>query len=135
MSKDVTGIRMTRRSFTTYGLATGLSLAAPSIAAAATKVDAKVPFLRGVNFVGLSDESWSQPPAKPAVDYYIRQKKMNVVRLVTPWEFIQPDLKAPLDAKSVALMQDQVDRVTGAGASSSWNFTKAAAASAMARTT
>ena len=83
-------------------------------ARSASKFD--LPPLRGVNFAGLSSESWSQPPPLGAVNYYIRQKKMNVVRLNFPWEFLQPELFCPLNEKNTLIVQQQVDRITGAGA-------------------
>lgn len=105
-----TGI--TRRQLAAAGLSlAGLGGVAPTRAAAAP-----LPFLRGVNFCGLSDQPGSQAPAKPAVDYYIRQKQMNVVRLNFPWEFIQPVLGAPLAEAALGEIDDQVDRITASGA-------------------
>ncbi|MDB5877287.1 MAG: macromolecule metabolism protein, partial [Variovorax sp.] len=102
---------ITRRRLATGGLALAGLGTVGRIPAAET-----LPFLRGVNFNGLSDQPGSQAPARPAVDYYIRQKRMNVVRLNFPWEVIQPVLSGPLADASLREIDDQVDRVTAAGA-------------------
>jgi endoglucanase len=73
-------------------------------------------FLTGINFSGLSYEPWSQWPLAAAADYFCNVKKMNVVRLCWAWEIAQPILNGPLDAKQVAGIEDQIARITGAGA-------------------
>jgi len=105
---------LTRRKLHAISLGLFFSSAITSVARSAPRKN--LPFLTGVNFTGLSDEAWSQPSPKGAVDYYIGQKKMNVVRLNFPWEFIQPRLFGPLDEKNKRILQEQIDRITGAGA-------------------
>lgn len=109
--------RLTRRKFGMLGLSAGLTLVRPTLGNAdeAPAVDS-IPFLRGVNFNGLTHEPGSQAPATPAVDYYLRQKSMNVVRLCLSWEFVQPTLNAPLDPECLPVIEDQIDRIGAAGA-------------------
>lgn len=106
--------KLTRRKLNTLAV-TALALPfLPHPARSAPVAD--LPLLHGINFAGLTNESWSQPPPAEAVDYYIRQKKMNVVRLNFPWEFVQPELNGPLDELGSLALQLQIDRITSAGA-------------------
>lgn len=113
--------RLTRRDFAALAAA----YVSPCIAAdtvplvvssAITQSPQRVPFLRGINFTGLGHEPGSQAPHPAAVDYYIRQKRMNVVRLNITWEMMQPELNGPLDPKQVAIVEEQIERITAAGA-------------------
>jgi endoglucanase len=71
----------------------------------------RYPFLRGVNFSGMEFTDYPRPPLAVAADYFIRQKRMNVVRLPIRWETIQPELLGRLDAKVVGMVHEQIDRV------------------------
>lgn len=81
-----------------------------------SRVSTALPFLRGVNFGGLTHEAWSQAPAPPAYDYYLRQKKMNAVRLVLTWEWIQPRMQAALDPERCRVIDEQIGRAASSGA-------------------
>lgn len=81
-----------------------------------SRLSTALPFLRGVNFGGLTHETWSQAPAPAAYDYYLRQKKMNVVRLVFTWEWIQPRMQAPLDPERCRVIDEQIGRAATTGA-------------------
>jgi endoglucanase len=103
--------------------ASGLSLAAWLSQARPASVEQKaidrspdLPFLRGVNFGGLTHESWRQAPAPPAFDYYLCQKRMNVIRLNLTWEFIQPRLRMSLDPASCRVIDEQINQAVAAGA-------------------
>lgn len=106
-----------RRTFNTLSMSAILAAAlvdkSYSQAAASSK---NIPFLRGINFTGLTSTRGSQAPAAGAVDYYILQKKMNVVRLNFDWAFLQPQLFGAFDIKNVAILQQQINRITQAGA-------------------
>ena len=65
-------------------------------------------YLRGVNFTGMQYTPGERWPVSRAVDYYVGQKKMNVVRLPLLWELVQPQLNGPLDPAQTAGIADQV---------------------------
>jgi endoglucanase len=70
-----------------------------------------MPFLRGVNFTGISHEVGSQEPSLNASKYYLGQKKMNVVRLNITWEWIQPRLNENLDPIACSIIERQMERI------------------------
>lgn len=107
--------RFSRRHVAALGLSWGASLATGRLAAG-ERAPPSLPFMRGVNFGGLTHEAWSQPPAPPAYDYYLRQKKMNVVRLNFTWEWIQPRLQAALDPERARAIDEAISRAASAGA-------------------
>jgi len=108
---------ITRRTLNQL-IASAAFLSAGSIRSPARAVAVKpaIPFLRGVNFSGLTSEVWNLPPPEAAAEYYLDQKKMNVVRLNFDWRFIQPQLYGPLDERNALLIDEQVRRITGRGA-------------------
>ncbi|RYF76103.1 MAG: glycoside hydrolase family 5 protein [Comamonadaceae bacterium] len=106
--------RYSRRQLAVIGLSWATMLASAR-AATGSRAKGRMPFLRGVNFGGLTHEAWSQPPALPAYDYYLRQKKMNVVRLNFTWEWVQPRLQAPLDVDHCRVIDQQIKQATSAG--------------------
>ena len=71
--------------------------------------------LRGVNFSGLEYVGGHQVPVPMAVDYYLRQKRMNVVRLGLSWELIQPKLDGPLDQVVAGAVQLLIATIVAAG--------------------
>lgn len=107
---------LTRRSFNLLGLSLGLSLGGGAARADEPRQVPPMPFLRGTNFGGMSYTPGQMWPVKPAVDYYISQKRMNVVRLCLLWELVQPQLNGEIDPEQKAGIEDQIDRITAAGA-------------------
>lgn len=107
-----------RRDFLAQGLLWALMPFGPAVGQAAeanVREAGDLPFLRGVNFSGLTHEVWNLPPAEGACSYFVRDKRMNVVRLNFSWEFIQPELGAPLNAAACAAIDVQIDRISAAG--------------------
>ncbi|MBQ0819061.1 cellulase family glycosylhydrolase [Microvirga sp. HBU67558] len=58
-------------------------------------------------------EQW---PRAEAADYFIKQKRMNVVRLSLLWELMQPILGGPLAVAQTRGIQTQIGRIAGLGA-------------------
>jgi endoglucanase len=74
------------------------------------------PMIRGVNLAGndgyIGKTIW---PTDQGMDYYLA-KGMNVFRIMTLWETLQPTLDGPLDENALAGLDHVIKHITTAGA-------------------
>ncbi len=74
------------------------------------------PMLRGINITSLNDGNENDVPAASAIQYFILEKKMNLVRVLIEWEKLQPQLLGPLNERLMSKIDAQVKSITTLGA-------------------
>lgn len=82
----------------------------------AVAVKSTAPMLRGVNLAGQRYTIGNQMPVTAAIDYFVAEKKMNIIRLCLDWERLQPSLNGPLTPVEMAGINEQISAIVAGGA-------------------